>query len=110
MDDERVDPVALRVAARSERKSLGRLSSLIRASLALVWSSGRGLFIALLALQLVAAVALAGQVLAVQSVLDAVLVAAASEPPISSIINPVLVLAGLTAVSMIAAGAQGQVQ
>lgn len=110
MDDERVDPVALRVAARAERKSFGRLSRLIRSSLALVWSSGRRLFLALLVLQLVAAVALAGQVLAVQAVLAAVLATETSTSPVSSIINPVLLLAGLTAVSMIATGTQGQVQ
>ena len=36
MDDEQVDPLELRAAARSERKSIGRLSGLVRASLALV--------------------------------------------------------------------------
>ncbi|TRY17029.1 ABC transporter ATP-binding protein [Tessaracoccus rhinocerotis] len=106
MDEERVDSVSLRVAARSEKKSLGRLSSLVRMSLSLVWSSGRSLFIALVVLQLVAAGALAGQVLAVQAVLDAILGAGG----VDAVVRPALLLAGLTAVSMIAAGAQGQVQ
>lgn len=106
MDEERVDSVALRVAARSEKKSLGRLSSLVRMSLSLVWSSGRSLFFALVVLQLVAAGALAGQVLAVQAVLDAILGSGA----VDAVVAPALLLAGLTAVSMIAGGAQGQVQ
>ncbi|MCC2593747.1 ABC transporter ATP-binding protein/permease [Tessaracoccus sp. OS52] len=106
MDDEQVDVVSLRVAARAERKSVGRLSRLVRASLGLVWASGRPLFLALVALQLVAAAALAGQVLAVQSVLDAILTDAA----VASVVGPVLALAGLTALSMITSGTQGQVQ
>ena len=78
MDYEEVDPLSLRIAARSGKKSVNRLSSLIRASLTLVWSSGRGLLVALTALQFASAVALAGQVLAVQLVLAAVLGAAGS--------------------------------
>ncbi|GAB3811864.1 ABC transporter ATP-binding protein [Tessaracoccus terricola] len=106
MDEERVDSVALRVAARQERKSLGRLTGLVRTSLQLVWSSGRSLFLALVVLQLVAAAALAGQVLAVQSVLNAIL----GDGGVDAVVGPALLLAGLTAVSMIATGTQGQVQ
>lgn len=109
MDAERVDSMALRVAARSERKSLGRLSRLVRASLALVWSAGRGLFIALIALQLIAAGALAAQVLAIQAVLDAILAAQASAT-IDAVVWPVLALAGLSALSTITAAVQGQIQ
>lgn len=105
MDDE-VNSISLRVAARSGQKSLGRLSSLVSASLRLVWASGRRMFILLVVLQIVAALALAGQVLAVQAVLESVLGATDA----SAIVGPVLVLAGLTAVSMIAAGTQSQVQ
>lgn len=109
MEDEQVDSVSLRVAARAERKSLGRLSLLVGASIALVWASGRGLFLVLVALQLVGAGALAGQVLAVQSVLDAVLGAAASAS-VDAVVAPVLALAGLTALSTITSVLQGQVQ
>lgn len=109
MSAERVDSLALRVAARSERKSFGRLSRLVRASLALVWAAGRKLFITLIVLQLIAAVALAAQVLAVQSVLDAILVAQ-SAAVIGGVVWPVLALAGLTALSTIASVVQGQVQ
>ena len=45
MHADYVDPLALRVAARAERKSLARLSSLVRASLTLVWQSGRNLLV-----------------------------------------------------------------
>lgn len=106
MDDEQVDSVSLRVAARAERKSVGRLSGLVRASIAMVWTSGRPLFITLVVLQLAAAAALAGQVLAVQSVLEAIL----DDVGVDTVVGPALALAGLTAVSMIAAGTQGQVQ
>jgi len=109
MSAEQVDSLALRVAARSERKSLGKLSRLVRASLALVWSAGRGLFIALIALQLIAAGALAAQVLAVQAVLDAIL-GAQGTASVEGVVWPVLALAGLTALSTIAAAVQGQVQ
>lgn len=40
MTSDPLDPLALRAAARSERKSLARLSRLVRSSLALVWSAG----------------------------------------------------------------------
>lgn len=105
---ERVDPLAIRVAARSERRSLGRLSRLIRSSINLVWSAGRRLFVGLILLQFVGALALAAQVLAVQSVLDAVLAATAASA--NAVIGPVLALAGLTALSTITGVVQGQVQ
>lgn len=106
--DEQVDPLSLRVAARSSRKSVGRLSRLTAASIALVWASDRRLFTILVVLQLVAAAALAGQVLAVQAVLDAILVDDGAT--VAGIIGPVLLLAGLSAASLIAAAIQGQVQ
>lgn len=104
--DEQVDSLSLRVAARSRRKSLGRLARLVAASLRLVWAAGRRLFVVLIGLQVVAALALAGQVLAVQAVLAAILAARG----VGDIVAPVLTLAGLTAAAMIAASAQGQVQ
>lgn len=108
MTDEQIDPLALRIQARSERKSLGRLSRLVRKSVALVWAAGRGQVIALVCLQLVAAGALAGQVLSVQLVLDAILSADAGANA-AIVLGPVLALAGLTALSSIAVGVQGQV-
>lgn len=106
MDDEQVDPSTLRAQARAETKSLARLTRLIKNSLAMVWAASRGLFLVLVTLQLVAAAALAGQVLAVQWVLEAILAA----DGVGVVVGPVVLLAVLTAVSMIATGAQGQVQ
>ncbi len=110
MQEERVDPISLRVAARAQKKSLGRLTGLIRTSLTLVWSSGPRLFLVLLALQLVAAAALAGQVLAVQAVLDSILTTDGGASHVADVLPPVLVLAGFTAITMIATGVQGQAQ
>ncbi|MDQ7993379.1 MAG: ABC transporter ATP-binding protein [Propionicimonas sp.] len=109
MDVDVVDPLALRVAARNERKSVSRLSHLVRASLGLVWASGRSLLIALVALQLVSAAALAGQVFAVQLVLDAILVSATSQA-VGGVVGPVIALALLTAVSAITTSLSGQLQ
>lgn len=109
MTSDPLDPVALRVAARSERKSLGRLSGLVRSSLALVWSAGRGQFVTLILLQLLAAAALAAQVLAVQWVLDAILAAQAAGV-IDGVVWPVLALAVLTALSTATGAVQGQIQ
>ncbi|QGH68485.1 ABC transporter ATP-binding protein [Pseudactinotalea sp. HY158] len=108
--DEDVDPVTLRAQARAQRRSIGRLSLLIRASLRLVWASGRGLFVGLLALQVVAALALAGQVLAVQSVLAAVLALEDAPVATASLWVPVVLLAALTAVSSIVGAVQGHMQ
>lgn len=109
-DDDYVDYVDLRVAARSGRKSAGRLSSLIRQSVSLVWASGRVLFIALLGLQVLVALALAGQVLAVQAVLDAILELDERETVASALWLAVIALAGLTAVTAIATAIQANLQ
>ena len=106
---EPADPLALRLAARSERKSLGRLWRLVRSSLALVWSSGRRLLIALVAVQLLTAVALAAQVIAVQRVLSAILDAQGDDVMDAALV-PVVALAALSAVTAVASAVQGQLQ
>ncbi|MCB0910701.1 MAG: ABC transporter ATP-binding protein [Propionibacteriaceae bacterium] len=108
MDVDPNDPVALRAAARAERKTLGRLSRLIRSSLALVWSAGRRELLVLAGLQLLAAVALALSVLAVQSVLSAIL--SIEDSGAGAVVAPVLALAGLTAFSSVAVSVNGQLQ
>ena len=109
MDTTMADPIALRAAARSRRKSVGRLKQLVGASVLLVWSAGRRLFISLVALQIVAAGLLAGQVLAVQWVLQSIL-ALGNEANAGVVALPILVLAGLTAVSAISGSLQGHLQ
>ncbi|MFC7494567.1 MULTISPECIES: ABC transporter ATP-binding protein [unclassified Nocardioides] len=108
-DIEPTDALALRAAARSAPKSFGRLSRLVRASVSLVWSSAHRLFIALIALQVLAAVALAGQVLAVKELLSAVL-AAESDHDTAAALTPILVLAGLSALAAVAVALQAQLQ
>lgn len=105
-----VDPATLRAQARSERKSLGRLYTLIRQSVRLVWASGRGLFLALLVLQIAAALALAGQVLAVQAVLEAVLELDSGSGASAALWVPVLLLAALTAATSIIGAVQAHLQ
>lgn len=104
-----LDPVALRVAARSQRKSLGRLNRLVRSSLALVWTAGPRPFTALVVLQVVSAAALGLQVLAVREVLAAVL-AADRGADLDGAVGPVLVLAGLTALTAATGALQVQLQ
>ncbi|MDF1603442.1 ABC transporter ATP-binding protein [Nocardioides sp. YIM 152315] len=103
------DPLALRAAARSAPKSFGRLSQLVGASVSLVWSAARLLFLALVALQLLAAVALAAQVLAVRELLDAVLTAD-SQGDTGIVLTPIVMLAALTAVAAVTTALQGQLQ
>ena len=109
-DGEYVDPVVLRAQARSRRKSLGRLSVLIRKSVRLVWSASRGLFIGLLVLQIAAALALAGQVLAVQAVLEAVLRLESGSGATAALWLPVILLAALTAATSIIGAVKGHMQ
>ncbi len=109
MSGDVVDPLALQVAARSQRKSLGRLSRLIRSSLALVWQAGPRPFTALVALQLLAAGALGLQVISVKWVLDAIL-GVSEHSGIHAVVMPVLMLAGLTALSAVTGALQGQLQ
>jgi len=103
------DPLALRVAARSGSKSLGRLWGLVRSSLALVWSSGKPLLSALVAVQVLAAVALATQVLAIERVLSGIL-DAHGDHVMDAVLLPVVVLASLSAVAAVANAVQGQLQ
>lgn len=107
--ESQVDPLELRVAARGGRKSLSRLIDLVRQSVRLVWAASPRMFLLLVALQLTSALSLAGQVIAVQAVLDAVL-ATSQTSAISAVIPPVVGLAVLTAVSSITTAVQTQVQ
>ncbi|GAB3254584.1 ABC transporter ATP-binding protein [Nocardioides dilutus] len=109
VDVDPVDPLALRVAARSESKSLGRLWRLVRSSLALVWGSWRRLLVALVAVQVVTAVALAAQVITVQRVLSAIL-DAQGDNVMDAVLGPVVALALLSAVTALSSAVQGHLQ
>ena len=104
-----LDPVALRVAARSQAKSLGRLAFLIRSSVSLAWNAGPRPLTALVLLQVVSAAALGLQVVAVQRLLSAVL-APGGGADLGATAGPVLLLAGLTALSAVTGALQTQLQ
>jgi ATP-binding cassette subfamily B protein len=74
-------------------------------SLSIVWQSARTPFLALIGLQLLNAIALALQILAVQLALTAVLEISGTRDP-WSLVQPVLLLAGLTAVTAVIASVQ----
>lgn len=81
------------------RKSVGRLSSLVRYSVGLVWAAARTPFLGLVALQLITAAALAGQVLAVQLTLSAILQVAGDGSGFATLLLPVGLIALLTAIT-----------
>ena len=109
MDTGAVDPLALRAAARYRRKSLGQLKRLVLTSVSLVWSAGRRLFVGLIVLQFAAAGLLVAQVLAVRSVLQALLTLN-EHADMTRVVVPIIVLAILTGLSSICSSLQTQLQ
>ena len=95
----------LATPAQDQRKSIGRLTRLMARSLSIVWQSARTPFLALIGLQLLNAIALALQIFAVQLALTAVLEISGTRDP-WSLVQPVLLLAGLTAVTAVIASVQ----
>src|SRR5690625_325287 len=104
--DEHADDVALEVAARRQRKSVGRLRRLLRQSVLLSWRADRRLFLVTFALQLSGALVLAAQVLVVLSVLTAILGVTEGSASAASVVVPVTVLALITAVVAVSAAMQ----
>ncbi len=101
-----VDPLDLAVQARRQRRSVRRLGRLVGRSTRLVWASGRGLFVALGVLQVATAATLAGQVLAVEAFLTAVLEVGAGDP-VGPLVGPVAWLASLLAAAALLGSVQG---
>ena len=101
-----IDPMDLATPTQDQRKSVGRLTRLMARSLSLVWQSARTPFLALIGLQLLNAVALALQVVAVELALAAVLAITGSTGDLWALVQPVLMLAGLTAVTAVIASIQ----
>ena len=95
----------LATPAQDQRKSIGRLTRLIARSLSVVWQAAPTPFLALIGLQLLNAIALALQIFAVQLALTAVLEIAGTRDP-WALVQPVLLLAGLTAVTAVIASVQ----
>jgi ATP-binding cassette subfamily B protein len=101
-----IDPMDLATPTQDQRKSVGRLTRLMARSLSLVWQSARTPFLALIGLQLLNAIALALQVVAVQLALAAVLAITGSTGDLWGLVQPVLLLAGLTAATAVIASIQ----
>ena len=99
----------LATPAQDQRKSVGRLTRLLARSLSMVWQSARKPFAALIGLQILNAVALVIQVIAIQLALTAVLSISASAGGGGvpwSLVQPVLLLAGATALTAVIASVQ----
>jgi ATP-binding cassette, subfamily B, bacterial len=92
----------LATPAQDQRKSIGRLTRLMARSLSIVWQAAPTPFLALIGLQLLNAIALALQIFAVQLALTAVLEIAGTRDP-WALVQPVLLLAGLTAITAVIA-------
>lgn len=105
-----IDPVDVLAARRRGPRSLRRLAALVVRSLRTVWASGRAAFCAVVGLQVVAAGALAAQVLTVERVLDAILAVADDADTLPGLWLPVGVLAALTAVTGLVGAVQGNVE
>ena len=96
----------LATPAQDQRKSVGRLTRLIARSLSMVWQSARAPFAALIGLQILNAVALLFQIVAIELALTAVLEISSSGGNFWSLAQPVLLLAGLTAATAVIASVQ----
>ncbi|HEX7211260.1 MAG TPA: ABC transporter ATP-binding protein/permease, partial [Propionibacteriaceae bacterium] len=101
-----IDPMDLATPAQDQRKSVGRLTRLIARSLSMVWQSARAPFAALIGLQILNAVALLFQIVAIELALTAVLEISGSGANFWSLAQPVLLLAGLTAATAVIASVQ----
>jgi ATP-binding cassette subfamily B protein len=101
-----IDPVDLATPPQDQRKSVGRLTRLMARSLSMVWQSARTPFLALVGLQLLNAVALVLQIVAVQLALTALLDISGSTADLWRLVQPVLLFAGLTAVTAVIASTQ----
>jgi ATP-binding cassette subfamily B protein len=96
----------LAAPAEDQRKSVGRLTRLMARSLSMVWQSARRPFVALVGLQILNAVALVFQVIAIQLALTAVLNISGGGAILWTLLQPVLLLAGVTALTAVIASVQ----
>jgi ATP-binding cassette, subfamily B, bacterial len=101
-----IDPVDLATPAQDQPKSVGRLTRLMARSLSMVWQSARTPFLALTGLQLLNAIALVLQIVAVELALTALLDLSGSTADLWRLVQPVLLLAVLTAVTAVIGSTQ----
>ena len=96
----------LATPAQDPRKSVGRLTRLMARSLSMVWQSARTPFAALVGLQVLNAAALVLQIFAIQLALKAVLPGSGSGGDFWTLVQPVLLLAVMTAITAVIASVQ----
>lgn len=105
-----VDELDLAVSSRRQRKSLGRLWSLLGQSLALSWQVDRWLVVRTIALQLSGAVVLAAQVVIVKLVLDAILALTQGSGTVRGVLVPISLLALVNALTAVTSAMQANEQ
>ncbi|KQX62903.1 ABC transporter ATP-binding protein [Angustibacter sp. Root456] len=102
------DYVSLNLAAHRQRRSLGRLRHLLARSVALAWVADRRLFVLNAALQLIAGLVAAAQVLITKAVLDAIIATQSERASVTAATLPVLALAAVMAFTTVSAAVQQQ--
>lgn len=105
-----IDPVDVLAARKTGPRSLRRLLGLVARSTGRVWRASRAVFLLVIALQVVAAAALAIQVLAVERVLSVILDVADGAAGLTDLLLPVGVLALVTAVTNLTSSLQQNVE
>ena len=108
--DAVVDRLRLAAAAGAQRRSLGRLWTLVARSLRMVWSADWRLLLVTGSLQLFAGLIVAVQVLATKAVLEAIIGGGTQDELLRRAVGPILALAGVMAFSVISSAAQQQLQ
>ena len=92
---------------QDQRKSVSQLTRLMARSLSMVWQSARIPFVALVGLQVLNAIGLLFQIVAIQLALAAVLNFPGSDGSFWTLLQPVLLLAALSAVTAIIGSVEG---
>ena len=101
-----VDPIDLKIEARNGSRSPQRLLSLCRRSLRLVHDAAPAALVGSIALQVAAAALLAAQVWSVKILLDAILQTSNGGADAGSLVGPVALLAGITALTSLSGSVQ----
>jgi ATP-binding cassette subfamily B protein len=104
------DHLGLIVQARSQRRSWTRFRGLVRRSVGLTWQADPKLFIITTAIQLSGSLVLAGQVIAIRVLLDAILGLSDGSATVGSVVVPIVVLAALNALVAVSTAVQGNLQ
>ncbi|HKX14322.1 MAG TPA: ABC transporter ATP-binding protein [Propionibacteriaceae bacterium] len=102
-----IDPMDLATPPQDQRKSVSQLTRLMARSLSMVWQSARIPFVALVGLQVLNAIGLLFQIVAIQLALAAVLNFPGSDGSFWTLLQPVLLLAALSAVTAIIGSVEG---